>query len=247
MQHRFSYPCRAGLVAVTLLFATAQSAGAEELFAIEDPKGDDDGAGVLIYPNRDDLQPGDLDLARFSAEQRSDGVWFVVEMAQPVRSPVGRVTELGQTPIDRIARNGFYTFNVDVYVDTDRIAGAGETGAVPGRGVAVDRNFAWEKAIVLTPRPDIARTMLQMYFDDEYEAELKAKKGRTTKEDLVEVEGRSEKRVSDLYDFPSKIRVSGRRIEFQVPAEFLGGVPTKSWGYTVIVTAPARFHRRGRR
>ena len=46
-------------------------------------------------------------------------------MAQAIRSPVGRVTELGQTPIERLARNGFYTFNVDIYVDTDRIAGAG--------------------------------------------------------------------------------------------------------------------------
>jgi hypothetical protein len=240
MQRRFKNDSRAGRVvanlAAAVLLAAPQAALAEELFAIEDPKGDDDGSGVLIYPNRDDLQPGDLDLTRFSAEQRPDGVWFVVDLAQPVRSPVGRVTELGQTPIDRIARNGFYTFNVDVYIDTDRIAGAGETGTVPGRGVAVDRSFAWEKAVVLTPRPDIARTMLQMSFDDEYEAELKAKKGRTTKADLAEVEGRSEKRVSELYYFPNKVRVSSRRIEFQVPVEFLGAVPSKSWGYTVIVT-----------
>jgi len=157
-------------------------------------------------------------------------------MAQPVRSPVGRVTEIGQTAIDRIARNGFYTFNVDVYIDTDRIAGLGETDTVPGRGVTVDRVFAWEKAIVLTPRPDTARTMLQLDYDEEYEAELKAKKGRTSKEDLAAVESRSEKRVSDLYFFPTRARVATRRIEFQVPTEFLGGVPSKSWGYTVIVT-----------
>ncbi|MCK7474113.1 MAG: hypothetical protein MZV49_12635 [Rhodopseudomonas palustris] len=41
----------------------------------------------------------------------------------------------------------------------------------------MDRNFAWEKAIVLTPRPDIARTMLQMYFDEELEAELRCREG----------------------------------------------------------------------
>ena len=41
---------------------------------------------------------------------------------------------------DRIARNGFYTFNVDIYIDTDRIAGRGETSTLPGRGVAVARN-----------------------------------------------------------------------------------------------------------
>ena len=223
-------------VAGLLLGATGSAAAAEPLFVLDDPKGDDWGSGVLIYPDRDDMERGDLDLVRFSAEQRSDGVWFIVEMAQPVRSPVGRVTELGQTPIDRLARNGFYTFNVDIYIDTDRIAGAGEKTAVPGRGVAVDRNFAWEKAIVLTPRPDIARTMLQMHYDEQFEAELRAEKGRASKDDLKDVEGRSEKRVNDLYFFANKVRVTGRQIEFQVPTEFLGGVPAKSWAYTVLVT-----------
>jgi len=222
--------------AAALLGLSVGTAIAEPLFSLEDLKGDDVGNGSLIYPNRDDMERGDLDLVRVSAEQRGDGVWFVVEMAQAIRSPVGRVTELGQTPIERLARNGFYTFNVDIYVDTDRIAGAGETVAVPGRGVAVDRNFAWEKAIVLTPRPDIARTMLQMHFDEQYEAELRAEKGRTSKEDLKDVEGRSEKRVNDLYFFPTRVRVSGRQVEFQVPAEFLGGVPQDSWAYTVLVT-----------
>jgi len=227
---------RPTLVAGLLLGAAGPAAAAEPLFVLEDPKGDDHGSGVLIYPDRDDMERGDLDLVRFSAEQRSDGVWFIVEMAQPVRSPVGRVTELGQTPIDRLARNGFYTFNVDIYIDIDRIAGAGEKTAVPGRGVAVDRNFAWEKAIVLTPRPDIARTMLQMHYDEQFEAELRAEKGRASKDDLKDVEGRSEKRVNDLYFFPNKVRINGRQIEFLVPTEFLGGAPGKSWAYTVLVT-----------
>ncbi len=212
------------------------SAMAEPLFRLQDARGDDDGNGVLIYPNRDDLERGDLDLVALEAEQRSDGIWFAVEMAQAIRSPVGRVTELGQTPMDRIARNGFYTFNVDVYLDTDRIAGSGQTGTVPGRGVAIDRAFAWEKAIVLTPRPDIARTMLQIYFDSEFENELRARQGKVSKEELREVQAQSEQRVADLFFFPTKVRVSGRRIEFMVPQEFLGAVPSKSWGYTALVT-----------
>jgi len=213
--------------------AAAHSA---QLVSIDDPKGDDDGAGALIYPNRDDLQQGDLDLVQVAAEQREDGIWFSVEMAQPVRNPLGRVTETGQTPMERIARNGFYTFNVDIYIDTDRIAGLGETTTIPGRGVTVDRNYAWEKAIVLTPRPDVAATMLQMYYDDEFEAELRARQGRVSKAELQELQGRSETRVGDLYFFPDKVRVNGRRIEFLVPAEFLGGVPSRSWAYTTIVT-----------
>ena len=220
----------------TLLCCTVATAHAEQLISIDDPKGDDNGAGALIYPNRGDIQPGDLDLVQISAEQRDDGVWFSVEMAQPVRSPVGQVTETGQTPMERIARSGFYTFNVDIYVDTDRIAGLGETVTLPGRGVAVDRNYAWEKAIVLTPRPGVAATMLQMHYDNVFEAELRARQGRVSKTELQELQGRSEARVRDLYFFPDKVRVNGRRIEFLVPMEFLGGMPSQSWAYTAIVT-----------
>jgi hypothetical protein len=222
--------------AFALLGTSAAAAAPEPLFRLQDARGDDDGNGSLIYPNRDDLEPGDLDLVALQAEQRSDGVWFVAEMGQAIRSPVGRVTELGQTPMERIARNGFYTFNVDVYVDTDRIAGSGQTGTVPGRGVTVERQFAWEKALVLTPRPDIARTMLQLYFDSEFENELRAKQGKVSKDELRELQAQSERRVNDLFFFPTKVRVSGKRIEFLVPQEFLGGVPTDSWGYTVVVT-----------
>ena len=219
-----------------VLVTGAAVAAQEPLFRLQDARGDDDGNGSLIYPNRDDLEPGDLDLVALQAEQRSDGVWFSVEMNQAIRSPVGRVTELGQTPMDRIARNGFYTFNVDIYVDTDRIAGSGQTGAVPGRGVTVDRQFAWEKAVVLTPRPDIARTMLQLYFDSEFENELRAKQGKVSKDELRELQAQSEQRVNDLFFFPTRVRVSGRTVEFLVPQEFLGGVPTRSWAYTVVVT-----------
>lgn len=226
---------RGGIAAAVVVLATAPAL-AGELFALDDPKGDDDGMGSLIYPNRDDMQRGDLDLVRLSVEERKDGVWFIVELAQPVRSPVGRVTELGQTPIERLARNGFYTFNVDIYVDTDRIAGAGFTDAVPGRRVTVDRNFAWEKAIVLAPRPDVARTMLQMAFDREFESQLLAEKGRVSKDELLAAQQRSEQQVDAHYFFPNKVRVSGRRVEFQVPVEFLGGVPSESWAYVVLVT-----------
>lgn len=219
-----------------VLAAGVSSVRAEELFSIPDVRGDDDGDGSLIYPNRDDMIRGDLDLAGLSVEQRPDGIWFVVEMGQPVRSPVGRVTEIGQTPMERIARNGFYTFNVDIYIDKDRIVGSGQTGTVPGRNVTVDRSAAWEKCIVLTPRPDIARTMLQLYFDDVLETDFRSRKGRVSRDDLERLQASSSARVDELFYFPNKVRVNGRRVEFLVPSEWLGGVPQKSWAYTAIVT-----------
>ncbi|HEX7373905.1 MAG TPA: glucodextranase DOMON-like domain-containing protein [Steroidobacteraceae bacterium] len=209
---------------------------ADVLFSLPDVRGDDFGNGALIYPNRDDITRGDLDLVSLSVEQRADGIWFVAEMGQAIRSPVGKVTEIGQNPMDRIARNGFYTFNIDIYIDKDRIIGSGQTGTVPGRNVTVDRAFAWEKCIVLTPRPDIARTMLLMYFDDVLEADLRSRKGRVSEEDVDVLQTESSTKADALFFFPNKVRVNGRRIEFQVPTDFLGGVPQKSWGYTAIVT-----------
>ncbi len=224
------------LLLAAVLAAAAAPVRAETLFTLTDVRGDDDGSGALIYPNRDDMTRGDLDLVSLSVEQRADGIWFVAEMGQPVRSPVGRVTEIGQTPMEKIARNDFYTFNIDVYVDKDRVTGSGQTGTVPGREVTVERADAWEKAIVLTPRPDIARTMLQLYFDDVLESELRTRKGRVSTEDLEGLQANSSARVDELFHFPNKVRVAGRRIEFLVPSDWLGGVPQPGWAYTVIVT-----------
>jgi carbohydrate-binding DOMON domain-containing protein len=233
---RRSYRSLSACLSVAIQFAAAPPVLAGQLFSLEDPRGDDHGPGVLLYPNRDDMKPGDLDLYRFSAEDTPDGIRFAVEMAQPVRSPVGRVTELGQTPVDRIARNGFYTFNVDVYIDTDRIAGSGRTDSVPGRRVSIDRNYAWERCIVLTPRPDVARTMLQMHFDEQFENEQRAREGKVSRDDLKTLQSRSEQQVQEYFYFPDRVRVQGRRLEFTVPREFLGATPDASWGYTVVVT-----------
>jgi hypothetical protein len=78
--------------------------------------------------------------------------------------------------------------------------------------------------------------MLEMSFDEEFEAELRAKKGKVSKAEIKDLQARSEQRVVNLYYFPTKVRVSGRRVEFLVPREFLGDLPKRSWGYTVLVT-----------
>lgn len=227
----------AAALCAAMLAVAAGRAWAGQLFSLPDARGDDDGGGVLIYPNRADLRKGDLDLAEFSAEQRPDGTWFAVELGRPIRKPAGQVLDMTGTPVERIARNGFYTFNVDVYIDQDRIVGAGHTEAVPGREVTVDRAYAWEKAIVLTPRPEIARVMLQSYYERVLEEELRAKQGKVSRKELEALEADSEKYVDERFYFPDEVRVNGRRVEFLVPTEFLGGAPTASWAYTVLVTA----------
>jgi len=112
-----------------------------------------------------------------------------------------------RVPVERIARNGFYTFNVDIYVDQDRIVGAGHTDALPdaaspstaptpGEG---DRAHA---------RPETARVMLQSYYDRVLEEELRAKQGKVSRKELDALETDAEKYVDERYFFPDEVRVT---------------------------------------
>ncbi len=203
---------------------------------LQDRKGDDYGNGDLIYPNREDLQKGDLDLVSITAEPAKDGTLFRVEFARPIRDPRGAVTQVGQIPMDRLARNGFYTFNVDIYIDTDRVAGSGKRHSVPGRGVEIDRQYAWEKAIVLTPRPEVASSMLENQLLLAAEADLKAREGRVSKYRLEYIAGELKEQTDGLYFFPTRARVAGKTVEFLVPDGFLPGPVSESWAFTVLVT-----------
>jgi hypothetical protein len=219
-----------------LLTPLAGPAAASDIFRLEDPRGDDFGAGDLVYPNDPDFEPGSLDLEFLSARAAGDGTWFKARMGRPIRSPVGRVTSLGAEPLEQIVRNGFYTFNIDIYIDTDRVAGSGRIDTMPGRMVSVHRDSAWEKAVILTPRPQVARSWYVNHLVEQEESLLRAGKGRVDRDDMTAIEARVEAQVSAQVFFPNRVRVRGREIEFFVPAEFLGGTARPDWAYTVLVT-----------
>ena len=87
---------------------------------------------------------------------------FEAVMRNPVRDPSGvRSDSLGSEDLALFARRGFYAFNLDIYVDTDRVAGSGNTITLPGRGARIDAASAWEKAVLLTPRPELMRRQLR--------------------------------------------------------------------------------------
>ena len=211
-------------------------AAGQEIFRLDDPRGDDFGAGDLVYPNRNDFEPGSLDLEFLSARVESDGTWFTARMARPIRSPKGRVTQIGGEPLDNLARNGFYTFNIDIYIDTDRVAHSGSTETLPGRSVNVHHASAWEKAVILTPRPQVARAWYEMHLTEVEETALRAAKGRVDRDDLADIERRVTEHIAERFFFPDRVRVRGREIEFFVPNEFLGEPARADWGYTVLVT-----------
>lgn len=219
-----------------VLIAGCASAPAvdDALWTLTDPRGDDYGSGSLVYPMNPDFQRGDLDLVSVTARRVAGGTEFEAEMARPIRVPARRTIDGIGTQLDQVARLGFYTFNIDLYIDTDGVAGSGSTTTLPGRAVLIDGSTAWEKVVSLTPDPQSARSELKrIVVRDERRREVaEGKKGiieETQKKDLHES-------VDQYVYFPEQVRVAGNRITFFVPESFLDGGARKGWSYVVAVT-----------
>jgi hypothetical protein len=118
-------------------------------------------------------------------------------------------------------RHGFYQFNLDIYIDTDRIADSGSTFTLPGRRVSIDPAYAWEKAVVLTPRPELMRQQLWGALKEQFPARTDAE---------------TDASINTSVYFPTRIKVRGRMISFFVPAEFFAGSDGTDWAVTALVT-----------
>lgn len=210
-----------------LLFITLMlhmlSARAEPLsqVTINDPVGDDFGAGSLMYPKRADFQTGDLDLLALQISSDAEGIWFEAKFKNSIRDPANIPNGVGNESLADFARRGFYQFNLDIYVDTDRINGSGNTFTLPGRRNRIAQGFAWERAVVLTPRPDLMRQQLLGALKEQFP-------GRTHAE--------IEASVDQSVIFPTRIRVRGKSVNFFVPARFFPGTNVKAWAATAFVT-----------
>lgn len=214
--------------------ASAPPATNDALWTLTDPRGDDHGSGRLVYPLSPDFAQGDLDLVRLTATRLPGGTQFEAEMARPIRTPERRTVDAVGTQLDQIAKLGFYTFNIDIYVDTDRSAGSGSTTTLPGRGVLIDPASAWEKVIALTPDPEAARSELKRIVvrDERRREQSEGRKGIIEEEQRMELQGS----VDEFVYFPTQVRVSGRTISFFVPDSFLGGAAQSDWSYVVAVS-----------
>lgn len=224
---------------VLLLLALAVSLPAfagKEIFSLADPRGDDHGDGNLIYPLNEDLDEGELDLISLKAEADGDGTSFEATFAKPVRVP-GReaIDDLG-TPLDTVARFGFYTMNLDIYIDTDRVPGSGAVSTLPGRLASVDPGSAWEKAIILTPRPHEARGELKRMMNRAVKDEMKKEDSALEEDEAEAMQAQIPVDVEERIFFPTKIKVRGNRVTFFVPGAFLGGPAKDSWSYVVAVS-----------
>jgi hypothetical protein len=191
------------------------------LATITDPAGDDSGDGTMRYPQRSDFQTGDLDLLQVKISRDHQGYWFEVTLKNPVRDPAGVHATVGGDSLADSVRKGFYQFNIDIYVDTDRIKGSGNGFTLPGRKVHIDADYAWERAVILTPRPELMREQLIGALTGQYP-------------DMSSTEIRAA--VDQALFFPTRIMVRGKTIRYFVPAGFLGGGEGSNWAITALVT-----------
>ncbi|NLM41674.1 MAG: hypothetical protein GX199_05135 [Firmicutes bacterium] len=83
---------RLALALTVLLLVASQAAGEEILFRSKDPKGDDRGAGGLVYPSHEVFVPGLFDLLQFTVSSDEQYVYFDFQFAaltNPFRAPEG--------------------------------------------------------------------------------------------------------------------------------------------------------------
>jgi len=209
---------------LVLVFVGSAALAREPVVAFGDPTNDDFGAGATTYPVRGDYLKGDLDLRHFQIERDEQGFWFEAEFSNVIRDPYlaapgGRGA--ASASLATGARRGFYTFNIDIYIDMDRKPGSGNEFTLPGRRVKIDPAYAWERAVILTPRPDAIRgellALLTGQFPDRPKSEAEAS-------------------IDQTMFFPKKIRVRGKAISFFVPKEFFGGSDGGDWAITAFVT-----------
>jgi hypothetical protein len=207
------------------------------LFRMVDPVGDDHGDGELIYPHRTDLGRGDLDVVAVAAFAEGEATRFEVTFAHPIAKPSkAQAVDLEGATVAERARFGFYTFNVDVYVDTDRVPGSGRTATLPGRALNLTPESGWEKAVVLTPRPYEAREALRKQWRQDALDVYEKQKGPIGGKVEAELNAATEQELEARVFFPTLIQVKGRTVTFLVPDRFLGGHARADWGYAVAVT-----------
>lgn len=211
------------LLLLALVFGCLTAGAAERQIAVlTDPVGDDHGDGTLIYPQRDEFQRGDMDLTSLRIARDGEFYRFEATFRNPVRNPLNVGGDVGAESFASFARRGFYSFNLDIYVDQDRVPGSGNVFTLPGRQASIDPANAWERAVVLTPRPELMRQQLISALTDSNAGLDKVQAGARIDREIL---------------FVTDVRVRNRVVSFMVPAAFLASpAPEQQWSMVVLVT-----------
>ena len=208
-------------LAALLLLPLAVLAQPTPLLSIDDPAGDDVGDGSLVYPRDSGYEPGDLDLRSLRVFADGSNLRFEATFANPIRDPATvRGSGMGSEDLSVFARRGFYAFNLDIYLDTDRVAGSGNTVTLPGRRATFDPAHGWEKAIVLTPRPELMARQL----------------ADTLQQVATAAPGDVAASIAQSVFFATEVKVRGRTLSFMVPTTFIDAKTLVGASLTALVT-----------
>lgn len=180
---------------VTPDIATDTSVG-ETIFRIDDPAGDDTGPGGYVYPRNNVFVPGCFDLRRVEAIDAGDDVAFAITIGDGLTDP------WGGSPV------GYDLQIFDIYVDRSG-DGSGFTDLLPGRRAQVASPFAWDRAVFVTGRTDVA----EQDVADKVPAAM---------------------RDALFVPLTDRQSIDGNTLTVRVPKSFLGE-PQPGWSYQVLV------------
>ncbi len=117
----------------TLALSVTAAAGSIEF---NDPKGDDIGAGHVVYPTDGIYKPGSFDLKKLKIKSDSKKATFTTEFNTTLEDGWG----MG---------SGFSIQMIFVYIDTKA---GGHTAGVPGTNVTFAPGHEWDKVVILSPQ-----------------------------------------------------------------------------------------------
>jgi len=203
-------PALLALAAAAALSPARTPAAPTSVLSVEDPAGDATGPGNYLPPQDPQYRSGDFDLRRF--EVLVDGTDVVLEITLGAAIRLPEVTQEEDRSTAMQFMNGVYLQNVDVYVDTDRTPGSGVSACIPGRRIAFAGGRTWERAVVVTPQPGLARTII--------DRALGAAASR-----VIVAQG---------------VFARDRTLVVRVPSSALGGLPERSWGWSVQLSGARR-------
>jgi hypothetical protein len=221
-------------LSILLIFLNCLVFGSNNIISISDAEGDEN---TEIANNAKALEPGELDILSLTATSKTNATIFEITFAKPVRVTDNRVISSSGMTLANYATNGFYTFNLDIYIDTDSIPGSGKTNGLPGRNVELGPQFGWEKAICLTPRPQYARLLLEAELENRAINELVSRTGNYRLTDMNQDRNRVKAEIQQSVYFPTLVSIHGAKVQFSVPDSFFHGKAKADWVYTAGVTA----------
>lgn len=128
------------------IFAAAPCMAGKVIFDMVDPKDDDKGPGYYEYPIDTVFNDGAFDLRRFRVVDEGRYVELVFTFEGEIR----RSWQIGGDLWTE--DNNWILQTMDVYIDTDGVAGSGFVRSIPGRNIVFKIDSAWEKVILASPK-----------------------------------------------------------------------------------------------